>query len=243
MAISTERILGNTFLLVTIAVSYAAWIVAFGGMCSLGNVGTPWWINIYELIITGLITYTFMTDTYFQYRFAILTLLAISLAYLTLALEAFIGASRVGYGNGGAGAISAGFIVLSIVQFLWVLVFGSEPNTPFGQLIHQNNSIQQQPVHVAPVNVTSTPVVAATPVQVSSDKVAYEDAQPQSASPVLEYKERVEALHDYIANAEDPNELSFVRGETLEIVDRRGNWWQARKSDGTVGIIPSNYFA
>ncbi|CAO3635704.1 unnamed protein product [Cunninghamella blakesleeana] len=62
-------------------------------------------------------------------------------------------------------------------------------------------------------------------------------------SPVLEYKERVEALHDYTASPDDPNELSFERGEVLEIVDRRGNWWQARKSDGTVGIIPSNYFA
>lgn len=27
----------------------------------------------------------------------------------------------------------------------------------------------------------------------------------------------------------------------LDIVDRNGNWWQARKPDGTVGIIPSNY--
>ena len=36
-------------------------------------------------------------------------------------------------------------------------------------------------------------------------------------------------------SADDPNEITFAKGEVLEIVDKQGKWWQARKSDGTVG--------
>lgn len=42
-------------------------------------------------------------------------------------------------------------------------------------------------------------------------------------------------------SAEDPNELSFEKDEILDILDKRGNWWQARKQDGSTGIVPSNY--
>lgn len=43
------------------------------------------------------------------------------------------------------------------------------------------------------------------------------------------------------ANPDDPNELSFQKEEVLEILNKSGNWWQAKKQDGTIGIVPSNY--
>jgi hypothetical protein len=57
--------------------------------------------------------------------------------------------------------------------------------------------------------------------------------QPQQTTAV--------ALHPYTANPEDPNELSFAKDEVLEILNKSGNWWQAKKQDGTIGIVPSNY--
>lgn len=36
-------------------------------------------------------------------------------------------------------------------------------------------------------------------------------------------------------SADDPNEITFAKGELLDILDKQGKWWQAKKSDGTVG--------
>ena len=37
------------------------------------------------------------------------------------------------------------------------------------------------------------------------------------------------------ASPDDPNEISFSKGEVLDIVDKQGKWWQAKKADGTIG--------
>lgn len=37
------------------------------------------------------------------------------------------------------------------------------------------------------------------------------------------------------ASPDDPNEISFAKGEILDIVDKTGKWWQAKRTDGTTG--------
>lgn len=37
------------------------------------------------------------------------------------------------------------------------------------------------------------------------------------------------------ASPTDPSELTFARGEVLEIFDKSGKWWEAMKSNGARG--------
>lgn len=61
---------------------------------------------------------------------------------------------------------------------------------------------------------------------------------PDSATPRLQ---RAEALYSYKASEDDPTEISFNKGDILEIVDSSGKWWQAYRPNGELGIVPSNY--
>lgn len=46
----------------------------------------------------------------------------------------------------------------------------------------------------------------------------------------------------YNFNTTSESELNFTKGESLMILDCRGNWWQAKNpTTGSVGFIPSNF--
>ncbi|WFD29359.1 Transmembrane osmosensor [Malassezia sp. CBS 17886] len=53
--------------------------------------------------------------------------------------------------------------------------------------------------------------------------------------------QRAEALYTYKASDDDPTEISFNKGDLLDIVDSSGKWWQAHRANGELGIVPSNY--
>ena len=49
----------------------------------------------------------------------------------------------------------------------------------------------------------------------------------------------VRAVFPYTANLDVPDELSFKKDEVLGVTERVPGWWNAGKSNGEIGIVPS----
>lgn len=47
------------------------------------------------------------------------------------------------------------------------------------------------------------------------------------------------ALYAYLP--QNTEELALTKGEVVDVFESDGKWWKARKKDGSIGSIPSNY--
>ena len=88
-------------------------------------------------------------------------------------------------------------------------------------------------------NVTSLPTIDSDTGFNTAAVVSQSPSRPVDASAIKAFV----ALYDYDARTDE--DLSFKKGEVLEILnDTQGDWWYARsKVTKSQGYIPSNYVA
>jgi len=231
-------IANNPFYLATLVLSLIGWIIAFAGTAAARLSGAPWFFIIFELFVILGIAAAIATDSVKYYRFAILTFLGVSLVFIIAADVFSIMIVNEPQAAQAYQAIAAGSIFLSIVTFVWVFSFGSEEGSI---IVNSINALAINKVDGNTMHHRDFPPsgpIAMMPTSIQQDSQVNNTI---AVSPNADYAYKAKALYDYQANPDDQNELSFAKGEILDIVDNKGKWWQAKKSDGSIGIAPSNY--
>ncbi|OUM68174.1 hypothetical protein PIROE2DRAFT_4175, partial [Piromyces sp. E2] len=132
-------------------------------------------------------------------------------------------------------AVGVGLLLITVAYFIWILYFGCDKETSIGKYTNYGGAVKEDNRQANPGNNSYNLQNVTTDNSVQHEPSIVNTPPPQNNL-------RAEALFDYSANKEDPNEISFSQGEVMEIIDNNGRWWQARKADGTMGIVPSNFF-
>lgn len=103
-------------------------------------------------------------------------------------------------------------------------------------LDHPPRSMQSA-VPPAVQQMAPTPTQAAPPAA----REEYGSApSPVATSPQQPIK-KAKANYAYMASPDDPNEVSFAKGEILEVLDDAGKWFQVKTSGGIQGVSIEQY--
>ena len=186
----------------------------------------------------------------FHYRIVFVALITWALANLS-SFANEVRSFAISWNTGSEGAFIAGSVISGSIWFMWLVALGSDPKSLIANAIYLRMAATNSAFSPAGV----TPAAATGPQQIPSSielssrqnpnelksvtTVIGDHSSDPTAAVSLELK--AVSLYAYTANPEDPNELSFNKGDAFIVMDNKGKWWHVRHEDGRSGIAPSNY--
>ncbi|KAI1343490.1 osmosensor protein [Xylariaceae sp. FL0016] len=132
--ISMGNIIGDPFALATLSIAALAWVISFIGNI-IGQINSDpndinkqfpsfaWWSVVYMFFVMIGIFVVVASDTIQTYHIAIVGYVGAGLVLTTSSVNSLIYSPE-----GARQAAAAGFILLSMVNILWIFYFGSAPS-------------------------------------------------------------------------------------------------------------------
>jgi hypothetical protein len=229
-----STIISNLTLVISFCFFVIGWLLSFISLIVFGgrnfNKTWHWWLIINGLISVCIVFIIIERNLIQGYRFALMTYLGICISWSIGVVNELLH-----YDYSAANAVGVGQLLISVTYFIWILYFGCEKDTTVGKLTNSNGILRN-------VQTTNKNPNNSYNLQSVNNENSIQNEPSNSIIANQSTNLRAEALFDYSANKEDPNEISFSQGEIMDILDNNGRWWQARKADGTIGIVPSNFF-
>lgn len=267
-------VLTHYLFLFTTILAILAWFIAFVSQvvttAQIASVGVAWFGIFLELFLIIGVVHTLATDSIATHRLQISVFGSIAIVFAVIAVN-----DSIYSGRPSLDAMAAGWLILAIVDILWVIFFTSEEDSLAWHVLNSLGTGGLTPPsrrRRSAINLeTANGGFPAGYSNVTTDKHSSQHAgmdresgvQPPDGPPPAPMgptpppepdvgvgpapehpsapHKSAKALYAYTASPDDPNEISFSKGEILTITDSNGKWWQATKWDGSTGIAPSNY--
>jgi SHO1 osmosensor len=126
-AMSMGNIIGDPFALATISIAALAWFIAFiSSIIAQANGGFPnysWFAIVYMLFVIIGVFVVVASDTVHTYHVAVVGFLSSGLILTSSSVNSLVYSA-----DGAKEAAAAGYILLSMVNIVWMLYFGSTPS-------------------------------------------------------------------------------------------------------------------
>ncbi|KAI9293351.1 hypothetical protein K502DRAFT_366810 [Neoconidiobolus thromboides FSU 785] len=247
---SLETIFKSPLKLILSALYTISWVIALGGLISIKTESALcWFCLIYVLFVLVYTLVILFTNSLKNYHLSLIAYLSIGLVFCVLAFQNLNEIEKSSI-KVKATVPYAGFGLLVISLFITLIALGKSPEEDIEEdtnksVEKQNSSQNNEAGNFSDNSKYSNP---ARPDSFSNI-VGTSSGNPfggtmlggtiLGGTDTLNYQYRAKATYAYVS--QDSNELSFAKGDELEIADKEGKWWQARSKDGKTGIVPSNY--
>lgn len=133
MGFRFSNFLGDPFAISTVSFGVISWIIALAGAASSTQSAFPrftWWGIVYQILLIIMVFLLYMNNTIELYKFTLVGLFSIGFLYTSNSVNNLIYNS-----SSGNLCCAAGCILLSMLNFLWIVYFGGHPESPTNQFI------------------------------------------------------------------------------------------------------------